>query len=208
MLHLNVMGKKVSKSKKTSKRVIRKKSLFERLFSFPKLTFYSFLILSFFIVFQVTRPSPGVMGVADETDYQIYSRAEFEKIAANPSAEERKKYYFYVGIWKDEDGDAKNDNSEDCLLKEFSFTINGNRKTKQIEDGFCGLPVVRSPNRCNTITFDTSTLKTYKVTGLSYIDGVSPDPSSLKGKISKYFCAGKRYYDLQYGVITWGLKKK
>ena len=185
-----------------------KKSWLESLFTFPMLAVVSFVILAVFTVYQVTKPAPDVMGVVEGNDYQVYSRAEFEKIAANPTADDKKKYYFYVGIWKDADENAKYDKDENCLLKKFYFTINGNPRSRQIEDNFCEFAVVRSPNKCNTLAYDKNSLKTYKVTGLFYEDGVDPDPLSLKGKTQKYFCAGKYFYDLQYGSIGWGLKKK
>ena len=184
-----------------------KKSWLESLFTFPMLAVISFVVMAVFTVYQVTKPASDVIGIADSSDYQIYSKAEFERIAANPTADDKKKYWIYVGIWKDADEDARWDKDENCLYKEFSFTINGVKKTRTL-GSFCEFGVVRSPNKCNTLAYDTNSLRTYKVTGLYYEDGIDPDPLSLKGRTQKYFCAGKYFYDLQYGVIGWGLKKK
>lgn len=157
-------------------------------------------------VYQISIPTHDVKGVSTTADYQIYTQAQFKAMAKNPSADDKKKYWVSVGIFADKDGDSNYDSNEGCLYKDFTFTINGVRKTRSVT-GICELAVIKSSNKCNTLDL-VSTFSNYKVTGVYYMDGTHQHGQPVKGKTKVTVCGGQHFYQITYNATNWALKAK
>lgn len=197
-------------AKKSKKRVTRrpaKKSWVEKLFTFPKLAVFGFIILSAFTVYYVSRPSANIMG-ASTVDYVMYTQAEVDALPKMRPTEYNFPHYVRTKIWRDSNENGKEDNFESCPNKKYSFYVNGVKKTRQTEDceyAYVKIPKCSGDSTKTTIKFiGTVTSNPYKFTALNYSDAAHK--SKVKFSKTVTICGdtgygeGYGYNDVNFGV--------
>lgn len=152
------MPKKLSKSKKRPARRASKKTFLEKLFTFPKLVVFGVIVLSFFTVYQVTKPTAEVMG---------------ETTTASTV-----KYKIRMTMFADPNMNVKRDSGEGCLAKTFkvkvknssgkttSYTLTGNKDCTKFAS-----PVITATGKCNTVEY-VDALANWYLSGINYSDSV------------------------------------
>jgi len=176
--------------------------MLDKLFTFPKLAVYGFVILFAMFIYQVSLPSTDVKG-ANTTSYDIISDSQYETVK-NTSSVANYPRYVYLRIWRD-DGDAKKEADEKtCPEKSYTISVNGSDKTiKQKPD--CKQTKI-DVHECNKIVFNAQ-LKNYTLSGIEYTDK-SGIRHSLKGKSKISFCGGQFFEGGWARQVSFGLKPK
>lgn len=204
------MSRKLSKSKKRPARRSPKKSFLEKLFTFPKLALFGFIVLSVFTVYQVTKPAIDVMGVSVDND-QGYTKEEALAIAIKQKAEGVPiDKYTAVYLWKDANSNAEIDN-EGCLQKQFTIKKNGITKTPTQKNCDSKARLFKTTANCNTFEFvKVNTINKYKLTGLQVYETGRQYGKALPGVKKETVCGfpltvgddrgGYVYNEIDFGV--------
>lgn len=171
------MAKKLSKSRRRVHHK-RKESLFDKLFTFPKLAVYGFVILTVMLLYEVAVPPQEIRGV---------STSAF-------------KYKIKMTIFKDPNMNVKRDTGEGCLAKTFKIKVKNvdkNSDGKTTTYSIAGnsnctkytTPVITVKGNCNTVQYVDGSLANWILSGINYSDA-KKDPGyvydSNKVKICMY----------------------
>lgn len=203
------MAKKSSKKRKVA-RSRQNKSVFGWLMSVPKALGLSVMLLVLFGAYQINSISQAVKGVSDDKR-SVNSQIEREGVSKEAMTLSSDKYIYYLGIWKDANGNGKYNNSETCISNK-SFKINiisGEKSSTKIVDGMtndCYYPSITSNQKCLTLELVKSSLRTYTLTGAEYLK--EGNWKSFPGKNRITVCANNYYYSTTYGQAGWLLKPK
>ncbi len=204
------MPKKLSKSKKRPARRAAKKSFLEKLFTFPKLVVFGFLILSAFTVYQITLPIRDVEGVSVDND-QGYTMEEALAISIKQKAAGVTiDKYTAVYLWRDGNSNAEIDN-EECVQKQFTIKKNGIVKTPTQKNCDSKARLFKTTANCNTFEFvKTNTSNKYTLTGLHVYETGRKYGKALPGVKKETVCGfplavgdsrgGYVYNEIDFGV--------
>lgn len=189
------MPKKLSK---TRRRIHRKPkpSFFDKLFTFPRLAIFGFVILFVMFTYQISVPSKDVRGASTESTF---------------------KYKIDMTIFKEKNPvDARRQDDEPCLAKTFRVKIkdkDGNvRQVTATGNSNCksyAIPVPTAKGYCNTVTF-VNDLANWTITGIQYSD-TNHSGKVLLGQSSIKICVyppGEGLNVNPHAVINFGLKQK
>lgn len=188
-------------AKKSRKRVHRrhvaKQSLFDKLFTFPKVVVYAFVILSVVTLYQISLPGTDVKGAS--------------------TVESTFKYKLKMIVYKDKNpADAIRQNDESCLAKTFRVKIkdkDGNvRQVTATGSSDCKTFAIPVPSTtkgyCNTVTF-VNDLANWTITGIQSDSANNGKP--LLGQSSAKVCVYPPSEGLSvapYAIINFGLKPR
>lgn len=197
------MAKRKSRKRFQSK---SKSSWVDKLFSIKKIFVLSLVITVAAFVSYNSHLSQQVAGISTTTeDYQVLTKAQYDAIVKNPTADQRKKYYIGIEIFADQNSNIYWDwPKEDCLHKDFVFTINGVKKTAHM-DSYCDGVGIVSLKSCNTLEL-ISKFSNWKLTGTNYADHNYPTPNGRKVHGPKVqVCGGvPSYGNPPQQFVDWG----
>lgn len=167
------MAKKVTK-KAVKVRRVKKKSWFEKFFTFPKIVVIGIVALSALTFYQVAMPQENVLGVTDNA--VMYTHSEAIALAKKDMAAGKTRKMIAVYLWRDggagnNSGNASWDGDEECVKKQFTIKKNGTSKSPT--QGDCNFPAryFEVTQDCNTIEFvKTNTSNKYTFTGFNITD--------------------------------------
>lgn len=179
------MARKSRKKVAPKKTYKTKKSFVDRLFSIKKIFTYSLIITIAIFGLLYTTGTKEVAGVSTKDSYPMFTNTELVNLANTSPDSIRTSKYVGVMLWRDKNANAKDDSSESCLGKKFTFKVNGVSKTV-IQDSSCMWPaLVKVKDNCNTVEFvKTNTSNKYSFTGLQYTDSKHDETSSKSKKIT------------------------
>lgn len=192
------MAKKSVKKVRTRK---SKTSIFQKLFTFPKLVVMGIAVLSALTVYQVTLPTGGVLGAsADDFDIKVITQAEEKALLRSGT---RMWTVHQVEVFIDKNKDAKFDESkEDCLYNTVTIYATNGVKTKEVSASGCSDPIrLKTKNR--ELTVGLRPVKGYSITGLTYNDQNYTGRTILgasKAKVKGYPTLNQYYTYLWFGV--------
>ncbi|HBB76482.1 MAG: hypothetical protein UT87_C0014G0030 [Candidatus Levybacteria bacterium GW2011_GWC1_40_19] len=206
------MAKKSSKSRRRVSNRRQNKSVFGWIMSLPKALGLGVMLLVLFGAYQYNSLSQAVKGVTD-VERSVINQMEREGISKETAASSTNKYRYYLGIWKDDNGNGKYGSSETCIPnKDFKINIisGGNSSTKTVGGmtNDCEYSYIASSQKCLTLELVKSSLRTYTLTGAEYAKGSYNNWKSFPGKNRITVCANIYYYNTAYGMAGWLLKPK
>ena len=195
-------------AKKSVKRVRSRKSkssIFQKLFTFPKLVVMGIAVLSALTIYQVTLPTGGVLGVSSEDfDIKVITQAEEKALLSSGT---RMWTVHQVGVFIDENKDAKfNIYKEECLNKTVTIYATNGVKTKEINASGCSQPI-RLRTKAREITVGLRPVKGYNTAGLTYNDINYPSGRTVLG-VSKMKVKGYPTLNQYYTYLWFGVKVK
>lgn len=182
-----------------------KPSLFDKLFTFPKLAIYGFLILLVMFVYQISAPSKDVKGATTTAAYSEISDSQYDALVKSPANTSNYPRILNMRIWKDSDGDGKRNHGETvCPEKNYTVEINGNTRTKT-QKANCGWNHINLTQEHNVVIFTTD-LKNYTYSGMEYTDKYGKKQYSKSKKLD--FTGGNYAEGGWYRYVSFGLKPK
>lgn len=203
-------------AKKRTGRTPKKKTFLQKLFTFPKIAFYSFVALGLFTVYQINLPNRDVQGVSS---WQEGAMLSYEEVVAeakkNTAAGIPIDKYIAVSLWHDKDANADNDTgNEPCVKKQFSVKRNGVTKTPTQRN--CDRPAkfIKVTKNCNTIEFVRVNSSTqYEYTGAYVTDHKRPNGKPVEDKKSFEVCGfpkteGGDGWGYIYNQVDFGVRPK
>lgn len=211
------MPKKAVKSRKTSRVRKSKPSILSKLFTFPKLVVYGFVILSVLFVFQVASPSRDVKGAStSDDDIQLVTQSQVisqnlvpvvsAKLNTTEPASTGNTLYTVHQINIFVDNNPKNiafdEPGEYCLGKSVVVYVDNGHKVRKFSVWGCSQPI-RIKTKARTITVGLDPISGYKNTGVNYNDknhtGAKIAGAS-KVKVTGFYTAGQYYTWINFGV--------
>ena len=181
-------------AKKSKKRVTRrpaKKSWWEKLFTFPKLAVYLFVLLSVFTVYQVTKSQDNVLGETSTASVGSY-KLKLNMYSINRKSESSCLAKTFKIKVKDGNGKVTN------------YTIVGNNDCSKFAS-----PVIKLKGKCNWVSYE-SNLANWSLFEIKYSDS-KKDPGYVYNSNKAQVC----YYSPSEGLsvpaevfVEFGMKAK
>jgi len=206
------MAKKSRKKVAPKKTYKTKKSLVDKLFSIKKIFTYSLIItVAIFSLVYSSHGSQEVAGASTKDNYPVFTNSELINLANTNPDSIRISKYVGISLWRDKNANAKQDGSDTCLGKKFTFKINSVSKTV-VQDSNCMWPArVKVTENCNTVEFvKTNTSNKYVYTGLVYTDSKHDEASSKSKKITvcgfPLVNGGDNGVGYAYNLVEFGVK--